>query len=136
VSRDNKDLVRQMITWWTTGNVAVIDETNAHEFVLHPSTGDQVNGRDAYKLLLSSFLRMFSKRELSVDDLIAEGDRVAMLYAWRAVHSGESFGLTPTNNHVNSRSLAIYRIADGKIVEEWEEHNTASLTQQLSVASN
>jgi predicted ester cyclase len=125
-----------MITWWTIGDVAVIDETNALEFVLHASGGEQTNGRDGYKALLSSFLRMFSKRELVIDDLIAEGDRVVMRYTWRAVHAGQSFGLTPTNNQVTSRSLAVYRVAHGKIVEEWEEHDTGGLTQQLGASSN
>ncbi len=132
MSTNNRDLVRRMITWWTTGDLAVIDETNAPEFVLHRSGGDAVNGRDAHKSLLSSFVSMFSKRELSIDDLIAKGDRVVMLYTWRAVHSGDSFGLKPTKNRVASRSLAIYRVADGKIVEEWEEHDTAGLMRQLT----
>ena len=65
MSANNKDIVRRMITWWTTGDVAVIDETNAPEFVLHASGGGQTNGRDGYKALLSSFLRMFSKRDSS-----------------------------------------------------------------------
>lgn len=136
MSTNNRDLVRRMITWWTTGDLEVIDETNAPEFVVHRSGGDEVSGRDAYKSLLSSFVTMFGQRELSIDDLIAEGDRVVMLYTWRAVHSGESFGLKPTKNRVASRSLAIYRIADGMIVEEWEEHDTAGLMRQLNAPSN
>lgn len=79
---------------------------------------------------------MFSQRELSIDDLIAEGDRVVMRYTWRAVHSGESFGLTPTNSQVASGSLAIYRLANGRIVEEWEEHDTAGLMRQLGGSSS
>ena len=119
----NKAIARRMLDWWLSGDVSVVDETNAPDCVVHESGGREVRGRDAHKERLSSFISVFSDRQMTIDDVIAEGDRVVVRYSWSGVSSA--------NRQVNSKSMAIYRIADGKIVEEWEEHNTAGLTEQF-----
>ena len=112
-----------MLDWWVTGDVSIIDETNAPDFVVHESGGREVRGRDAYKERLSFFINSFSDRTITIDDVVAEGDRLAVRYSWG--------GLSSAKRQVSSRTTATYRIANGKIAEEWEEHDTAGLTEQL-----
>jgi ketosteroid isomerase-like protein len=119
----NKALARQMLEWWVTGDVSVIDETNALDFVVHESGGREVRGRGAHKERLSFFINSFSDRQMTIEDVIAEGDRVVVRYSWA--------GLSTAKRQVNSKTIAVYRIADGKIAEEWEEHDTGGLTEQL-----
>jgi ketosteroid isomerase-like protein len=121
----NKSLVRRMLNWWVSGDVSVIDETNAQDVVVHESGGREVRGRDANKERLSFFINSFSDRTITIDDVIAEGDRVAVRYSWS--------GLSSAKRQVNSKTIAIYRIADGKIAEEWEEHDTQGLSGQLGL---
>jgi predicted ester cyclase len=127
---ENKALVRRMMDWWTEGDVAVLDQTHSPDFVAHTPNGD-VRGRDAQKERLAVLVAMFADRRLAIEELIAEGDTVAMRYTWEATHAGEAFGMSPTGNRVRSATNAFYRIAGGKIAEEWEEHDTADLMRQL-----
>lgn len=127
---ENKALVRRMMDWWVEGDASVLDETNSPDFLAHTANGE-IRGRDAQKERLVVFIAMFANRQLTIDQLIAEDDKVAMRYTWQATHSGEAFGMAPTNKSVKSSTIAIYRIASGRIAEEWEEHDTQGLTQQL-----
>lgn len=121
----NKSLVRRMLDWWVSGDVSVIDETNAPDCVVRESGGREVRGRGAHKERLSFFINSFSDRTITIDDVIAEGDRVVVRYSWG--------GLSSAKRQVNSKTIAIYRIADGKIAEEWEEHDTQGLSEQLGL---
>jgi ketosteroid isomerase-like protein len=121
----NKALVRRMLDWWVSGDVSVIDETNAEDFVVHESGGREVRGRDAHKERLSFFINSFSDRQMMIEDVIAEGDRVVVRYSWG--------GVSLAKRQVNSKTIAIYRIAHGKIAEEWEEHDTQGLSEQLEL---
>jgi predicted SnoaL-like aldol condensation-catalyzing enzyme len=121
----NKALATRMLNWWVGGDVSVIDETNAPDFVSHSSDGGGTDGRDAYKDRLSGFIGLFSDRTIEIEDVIAEGDKVVVRYSWGAV--------APGNRQVNSKSMAIYRIVGGKIAEEWEEHDTRGLGEQLGM---
>ena len=121
----NKALATRMLDWWVGGDVSVIDETNAADFVSHSSDGGGTNGRDAYKDRLSGFIGLFSDRTIEIEDVIAEGDKVVVRYSWG--------GVAPGSRQVNSKSMAIYRIVDGGIAEEWEEHDTRGLGEQLGM---
>ena len=121
----NKALVTRMLDWWVDGDVSVIGETNSPDFVSHSSDGGGTNGRAAYKDRLSGFISLFSDRTIEIEDVIAEGDKVVVRYSWG--------GVAPGNPQVNSKSMAIYRIVGGKIAEEWEEHDTRGLGEQLGM---
>ena len=133
-TENNKSLVRHMMDWWVKGDLNVIDELMSPDFVCHTASGETV-GRDAQRQRLAAFLSMFSDRLLTIDELIGEVDKVAMRYTWEATHRGEAFGIAPTGKRVKSSTIAIYRVAVGKIAEEWEEHDTQGLFQQLGAFS-
>jgi predicted ester cyclase len=65
--------------------------------------------------------------------MFAEGDKVVVRWSASGTHQGEYFGIAPTNRHVTPNGMAIYRFADGKIVEEWMNTDMLGLLRQLGV---
>jgi predicted ester cyclase len=74
-----------------------------------------------------------SDSHLSIEDEIAEGDHVVILFAMRGTHDGELMGIPPTSKKVTQTGITIYRLADGKIVWMWQEDSGRELMQQLGV---
>ncbi len=70
---------------------------------------------------------------VTVDEMIAEGDRVMVRWTSRGTHQGEYFGVPPTNKQVAYSGINIFRIADGKIAEIWDIYDRLWLWQQLGV---
>jgi predicted ester cyclase len=122
---ENKKLVRRMLEWWPNG-VAVIDETVAEDVVAH-ARGGKITGRDVFKKRLAGHVAFFTERDLRIEDMFAEGDRVAVRFVWSGVTAEGGRTVTLTN-------LAIYRIEGGRIAEVWEEQDTASLAKQTGMA--
>ena len=77
------------------------------------------------------FEAAFPKYDLIADDMVAEGDKVAVRATFRGMHQGEFFGIAPTGKAVSIAVMLIYRIANGKIVEHWMNADQLSLMQQL-----
>jgi predicted ester cyclase len=73
----------------------------------------------------------FPRYELSVDDMVAEDDKVALRATFRGTHTREFAGLAPTQRQVTQPFIIIYRVADEKIVEHWIGIDMLSFMQQL-----
>ncbi len=71
--------------------------------------------------------------QMTVDEMIAEGDRVMVRWTFHGMHQGELSGLAPTNKLVTYSGINIFRIADGKIVEVWDIFDRLWMWQQLGV---
>ena len=81
-----------------------------------------------------SYLRgAFPDRTDTIEDVIADGDRVGMLFRLRGTQRGNFFGIPPTNKAIDIHELGIFRLADGKIVEAWFMADELGLLQQLGV---
>ena len=88
-------------------------------------------GREAYKQVVSLFLSGFPDLKTTVDDIVAEGDRVACRWTFRGTQRGEMMGIPPTGKRVLGSGMSIHRIADGKIAEGWFNFDTLGMLQQL-----
>mgnify|MGYP006296516935 CR=1 FL=1 len=82
---------------------------------------------------IAMFEAAFPKYELIAEDMVAEGDKVAVRATFRGIHKGNFVGIAPTSKEVTASGMLIYRIADGKIVEHWMNFDQMSLMQQLGV---
>jgi predicted ester cyclase len=80
---------------------------------------------------MSAFLAAFPDFEATVEDIVAEGDTVAMRVTLRGTHDGPFMGVEPTGNPFEVRNMVFTRIEDGKIAERWVQPDTLSLMQQL-----
>lgn len=81
-----------------------------------------------------AFEAAFPHYELIADDMVAEGDKVAVRTTFKGVHKGEFFGVAPTGKDVTMPIMLIYRIAGGKIAEHWMNADLLGLMQQLGAA--
>ena len=66
-----------------------------------------------------------------VEDIIAEGDKVAVRYTLEGTHEGELFGVPPTGKRVSIKSISVERVSDGKIIEHWRVTDSLDMMQQL-----
>jgi predicted ester cyclase len=134
-AEENKAVVRRyndlFAECWRTGEVDILDEVLAPEFVYHsPGAPPDLGGFKQSLLMLSA---AFPDMRGTVEDLFAEGDKVADRITWQATHEGELMGIPPTGNTVRGTEMHISRIADGMIVERWGEGDNLGMMQQLGV---
>jgi predicted ester cyclase len=125
VSEENKALVRRLIKEVEKGDLDVIDEVLARDFVDHDLLPDQEPDREGYKRSLSEDRAAFSNFDITIEDQIAEGDKVVTRFTWRGTHDQEKImGMAPTGKKVEVTSIFIHRIAGGKVKEEWSASDT------------
>lgn len=130
---ENKAIVnRSTAVLWNKGNMAVIDELYAIDFIMHdPSQGD--GDLEYFKQYARGVLTGIPDLHIATDDLIAEGDQVVKRWTARGTHKGDFMGIPATGNQIEVAGIEIYRIADGKIVEIWGVMDSLGLMQQLGV---
>ncbi|MBI4693693.1 MAG: ester cyclase [Gammaproteobacteria bacterium] len=133
MSRENEELVRRLMTEvWNERKFDAIDELCSETFVIHdPSAPLLPTGPDAAKLYIGAFIAAFPDAKVEIHDLFAAGDRVALRWSAAGTHRGELNGIPPTHRHVSFTGLAIYRLANGRIEEDWVSADMLGLLQQL-----
>jgi steroid delta-isomerase-like uncharacterized protein len=128
----NKALYRR---WFeevvSRGDLALADDLLASDYVLHFPGAPAPVDREGHKGLVAMFRAGFPDWVETVDDVIAEGDRVVIRVTGRGTHEGEFQGVPPTGNPVTATGIGIGRIADGRIAEAWAAYDALGLTQQL-----
>jgi len=113
--------------------MAAIDELYATDIVGHGSGGEETRGLKELKLHLMELFSAFPDFQFTIDDMVVEGDKVAIRYTWTGTHKGEIKGIPPTNKKVTMWSIQIDRVAGGKFVEIWARHDTLGSMQQLGI---
>jgi steroid delta-isomerase-like uncharacterized protein len=128
---ENKELVRRFVEeFWNEGNAAAADELMAPDAEIHMPTGERVD-LDGLKGFASAFRGSFPDWHSTLEELVAEGDRVAERWTGRGTHRGELQGIAPTDRRVEVPGSVFYRIVDGKIVEFRGQLDMMGLMQQL-----
>lgn len=96
--------------------------------------GNMVLDKKEHDHITVTFFAAFPDGRFSIEDMIAEGDRVVSRYTFRGTHQGIWItGTPPTGKHVTLSGNEIHRIVDGKVVEQWSEFDTLSALQQFDV---
>ena len=128
----NKAVVRRLYERvWNLGELDVLDEVVTSDFVGHRSDRPDDLGREALRQSVITLCEAFPNGKFTIEDMVGEGDRVAIRYTARATHKGPFRELAPTGKEIIVAGLALYRIAEGKIAERWEILDQLSLMQQL-----
>lgn len=135
MSAENKQIVTGRVQeLWSTGNTAILDEVIAPGYTLHrPPTGFP-SDREGLKQILTTMRSAFPDLKVTVQDVIAEGDKVVQRRTFEGTHRGEFFGIPPTGKTVSVGQIIVSRIAGGKIVEEWAETDFLGMLQQVGAA--
>jgi steroid delta-isomerase-like uncharacterized protein len=133
MSEENKALARRAWEIVSPDNLDLLEEIYAPDLVWHEPDQD-VRGIEEGKRYVLDALTAFPDAQVSVEDMIAEGDKVVTRYTIRGTHQGETeeFG-PPTGKRVELEGITIHRIEEGKIVEEWERYDNLSILQQLGL---
>ena len=118
---------------WNQGNLAVFDEGNAPQYVDHGAAPGQGPGAEGYKQAVQMTRAGFPDLHITIEDMIAEGDRVVTRWTARGTHQGEYMGIPPTGKSVEIGGVNIGRVENGKFVENWAYSDQLVLMQQLGV---
>ncbi len=111
-------------------NLDAIDEIYVADVVWHVPEGD-VQGSEQVKQFVAVYLSAFPDIRVTVEDAIAEGDKVVTRWTMRGTHQGELMGIAPTERQIELEGITIHRIEGGKIVEEWERYDNLGVMQQI-----
>lgn len=131
---ENKALVRRHVEEaWNKGNLSVLDEIMAPNLVNHNAPPGITPDREGFKQIISMHRKAFSDLHVTVEDMVAEGDKVVNRWTVSGTHKGEYMGIAPTGKQVTLTGISIHRIEGGKIVEQWHEVDMLGLMQQLGV---
>ena len=128
---ENKALVRRYIEEMDKGNMAIVDQLFATNCVSHYPGGLDVRGPEALKEHLTGIYTAFPDFLHTIEDMIAEGDKVVARFINRVTHKGEFMGIAPTGKQVVFTAIAIFHIVNGKFVETWAAIDVLGLLQQL-----
>ncbi len=131
-TEDNKAHVRRGFEAINQKNLAVFDELLDPDVVFH-NASTTMQGLEAYKQFLSMYITAFPDLQFTVEDMIAEGDRVVARCTASGTHQGTLMGIPPTGKHVKMTLIFIDRIVNGKGVEQWSNSDDLGMLQQLGV---
>jgi steroid delta-isomerase-like uncharacterized protein len=117
------------------GRVDVIPELTTEDFVEHETMPGAPEGREAVSWFVTSFRNAVPHLHAEVDDLIAEGDKLAVRSTWSGTHEGDLFGLAGTGKRFAMNVIDIVRFESGKVAEHWGVSDVAGMMQQVGLAS-
>ncbi|MCA1740819.1 MAG: ester cyclase [Actinobacteria bacterium] len=126
----NKAVVRRFIEGFlNTGDADIADEVLAVDYIDHTPSNPELAGRENIKRFVNDWLAAFPDSHSVLQDMVAEGDRVACRWITTATHQGPFRAVSPTGERVEVEAIGIFRIADGKVVESWDKYDTPGLWQ-------
>ena len=133
-TEENKALSRRVIEEiFNKQNLALADELIDTNFVDHGIAGMGFKGPEGFKQFVTTFITGFPDIRLTIDDMVAEGDKVALRLTAQGTHKGDFMGIAPTGKHITASGILIQRIANNKCVEGWLVNDNLGMMQQLGV---
>jgi steroid delta-isomerase-like uncharacterized protein len=131
-TEENKEIVRRSAEEPWTGNIGILDELLAPDYIGHdPSQPEPTRGIAGAKEFIQQYISAFPDARVTIDQQLAEGDYVTSKWMGRGTHKGELMGIAATNKQVTVTGITISRIANGKVAEEWTNWDTLGMLQQI-----
>ena len=129
----NKAMVRRIFDEVIVkGNLSAVDEIMASNYVYH-FPGQDVKGPEGFKEFVQMMRTAFPDLSFTIEDQVAEGDKVATRETMRGTHKGDFMGIAATGKQVTFTGMVIVHFQDGKEVEAWGSPDMLGLFQQLGV---
>jgi steroid delta-isomerase-like uncharacterized protein len=134
----NKALFRRFVEEvFNKGNISTIDELLAPNFVerevLPPGTP---SGREGIKQMTRMFRGAFPDFNVTIEDMIGEGDKIVARLTWNGTQKGEFMGIPASGKRVSFSVIDIIRVSGGKFVEHWGLMDNTAMMQQLGAVPN
>ena len=131
---ENKVLVRRELEEiFNEGKLDLADELLASDYVVHDSAQpESVRGIEGFKQLRASYHNASSDVRTTVNDMIAQDDKVVTRWTTRGTHDkGEMLGVSPSGKHIEVTGITVNCISEGKIAEDWTVWDSLGLLRQL-----
>ncbi len=134
-TEDNKATTRRFFEEvFNRGNLAIVDEIKSSNYMFHdPGLPEPVRGPEGFKHYLAMFRTAFPDLHSTIEDLLAEGEKVAVRFTFAGTQQGELMGIPPTGKQVTVTAILIARLVNGKFVEGWINYDALGMLQQLGV---
>ena len=134
MSEENKALARRSWEFATEGSLDTLGDTlaevYAEDFIMH-EPGEDIVGLEGLTQFVSMMRSALPDLRVTIEDDMAEGEKVVTRWIAQGTHQGELMGVAPTGNRVTATGITIHRIAEAKIVEEWSNWDALGLMQQV-----
>ncbi|HEY7416119.1 MAG TPA: ester cyclase [Ktedonobacteraceae bacterium] len=132
-TEENKAIARRCLEAITDKDFSVIDQLYAPTYIRHDPDSPQVRSREDYRQYLMGLCATFPDLHFTVDDVIAEGDKVVCRFSVRGTQTNPWRGLPATGKQVAITGINISHIAENKVVADWFNTDIFGLAQQLGV---
>ena len=127
----NKAQKRRYIEGFNAQDLDMIDELFDPHYVLHVPGSPDLEGPEALKQMVAESLATLSEPVLTVDDMVAERNKVATRWTMTAIHSGDFMGVPPTDQRITMQGMVIDRFVGGKVVEGWDFFDMYGVMKQM-----
>jgi predicted ester cyclase len=135
-TQQNKAIARQFVSLWGNGSLDIIDNLADASFSsYYPAFPMVIKGGNMFRKVIEGFRAAFSDLHCQVDEEIAENDKVVIRWSFSAMHTGDFLGYAATNKNVKWTGITIYRIINGKVVEERGEEDYLGYLRQIGAIS-
>ncbi len=136
MSAENKALTRRFLEEaFNEGNLDIVDELVTDGFVNHDAAAPEPQvGIAAARASISGYRDAFPDLKITIEEQVADGDRVATRWSARGTHRGELMGMPATGKQATVTGITIDKIENGRIAESWTNWDTLGMLQQLGVA--
>lgn len=124
---ENKSIVSGFIEAYNERKLHLIDAFVSPDYVDHSNNVD----REGLKQLIAGGLNAFPDWYETIEDIIAEGDKVWVRLTYTGTHKGEFMGLSPTGKKITAKAIDIYRIVNGKLAEYWNVTDNSNILRQV-----
>ncbi len=131
-AEQNKQLVHQVFECYNQQDMEKAEKLFSRKHIFH-FPGAPPMDWNSHKQFIVGLSKAFPDLHFKVEDILAEGDRVAYRLIVSGTHKGEFQGIPPTDTKVSFTSTGISNIVDGKVAEDWVDADTMGLMQQLGV---
>jgi steroid delta-isomerase-like uncharacterized protein len=129
---ENVVLVKQLYEEvWNNGDLSLVDELLSPDFVDYNQPPGAPNGREGYKAGVSMIRTAFPDIKFSLDQILAEDDRLAFRLTGTGTHKGDFLGISPTGKQVSLESMTFVHMDKGKISERWGISDIPRVIEQL-----
>ena len=126
VKRHDADVINRQ-------DLSVLEKDISPDYVDHSALPGVPSGLDGARIMLSMIHGAFPDLQATIEDAIAEGDKVVVRKSWTGTHEGEFMGIPPTGKHVSFEGIVIWRIEGSQLAERWAAIDRLGLMEQLGV---
>ena len=132
MSTANKALLQRFFeAIYNGGDLHVADEIVAINYINHNPAPGEAPGREGLKAFVAYLRRAFADLHITIEEQVAEGDKVVTRFTISGRHAGEFAGLPPTGKHATVTAISIHCVSNGQIQESWLNWDALGLMQQL-----